>query len=123
MSDNDNEQPQRIDPGRPRGGVFDRADGYSGQEYNRADAERQRDEDPSGAVDPDGGDARDPGEADRRDPTERGRRASFDPATGEVRGSGSGAGGGKAGEDYADPVVGSDGGEHAARLGQPSGRE
>lgn len=102
MSDNDNEQPQRIDAGRPRGGVFDRADGYSGQEYNRADAERQRDEDPSGAVDPGGGDARDPR---------------------EVRGSGSGAGGGKAGEDYADPVVGSDGGEHAARLGQPSGRE
>ena len=40
---------------------------------------------------------------------ERGRPASFDPRTGEVHGSGSGAGGeGTPGEDYdADPMAGS----------------
>lgn len=53
MSDDDAGQPVRIDAGRPRGGLFDRDEGYSGQEYNRADAERQRDEDPPGTVDPD----------------------------------------------------------------------
>ncbi|QPQ54905.1 hypothetical protein IC614_11395 [Allosphingosinicella flava] len=42
---------------------------------------------------------------DRED--ERGRRASFDPKTGRVAGSGSGAGGGNLGEDYdEDPQAG-----------------
>ena len=41
--------------------------------------------------------------------SERGKRASFDPKTGEVRGSGSGAGGeGNPREDYdKDPMAGS----------------
>jgi hypothetical protein len=39
---------------------------------------------------------------------DRGRRAGFDPASGEVGGSGSGAGGGNPGEDYdRDPMTGS----------------
>lgn len=47
----------------------------------------------------------DPGEGE----SERGKRASFDPATGEVHGSGSGAGGeGNPNEDYdKDPMAGS----------------
>jgi hypothetical protein len=39
--------------------------------------------------------------------SERGKPASFDPASGEVHGSGSGAGGGNHGEDYdSDPMAG-----------------
>ena len=39
--------------------------------------------------------------------SDRGRRAGFDPATGEVHGSGSGAGGGNPSEDYdGDPMAG-----------------
>lgn len=39
--------------------------------------------------------------------SERGRPAGFDPKSGEVRGSGSGAGGGNPGEDYdQDPMAG-----------------
>jgi hypothetical protein len=44
-----------------------------------------------------------------RERSERGKRAPFDPATGEVSGSGAGAGGGKPGEDYdSDPQAGSE---------------
>ena len=40
--------------------------------------------------------------------SERGRPATFDPKSGEVRGSGSGAGGGNPSEDYdQDPMAGS----------------
>lgn len=40
-------------------------------------------------------------------PPDAGRRASFDPKTGEVHGSGAGAGGGNPGEDYdSDPAAG-----------------
>ncbi|MCW6534236.1 hypothetical protein [Sphingomonas lycopersici] len=41
-------------------------------------------------------------------PPDNGKRARVDPATGEVRGAGSGAGGGNAGEDFdSDPATGS----------------
>ena len=41
-------------------------------------------------------------------PPESGRPAGFDPASGEVHGSGSGAGGGNPGEDHDDdPMAGS----------------
>lgn len=41
-------------------------------------------------------------------PPENGKRARVDPATGEVHGAGSGAGGGNAGEDFdSDPATGS----------------
>jgi hypothetical protein len=49
------------------------------------------------------------GEEDPALPPENGRRASFDPATGEVHGSGSGAGGGNPGEDFEDDRSGGDG--------------
>lgn len=112
MNEKDDTQSSEIDIGRPRGGVFDRDRGYSGQDYNREDAERQEREDPSGRVDPDATGAGDTIAADGNDPPEPGRRASFDPVTGE------------AGEDYAsDAAAGSDGGEHAAALGQSSCRE
>jgi hypothetical protein len=45
--------------------------------------------------------------ADDRFPPENGRRAFFDERTGEVHGSGAGAGGGNPGEDFAsDPAAG-----------------
>ena len=40
------------------------------------------------------------------DDSERGRPASFDPKTGEVHGSGSGAGGGREGEDFDEETSG-----------------
>lgn len=120
MSEKDDTQSSQIDIGRPRGGVFDRDQGNSGQAYNREDAEQQEREDPSVRVDPDATGAGDAIAADGNDPPERGRRASFDP----VRGSGSGDGGGKMAEDYAsDAAAGSNGGEHVAAPGQSSGRE
>lgn len=83
---------------------FDRKDGYSGQDYNRNREAEEGKKTPSGTV------AARPGEADPSQedfPPEAGRRAFFDPNTGEVHGSGSGAGGGNPGEDYdSDPQAG-----------------
>ena len=77
---------------------FDRADGHSGQEYN-ADREAalgaQR---PSGTVAARPSDPSPP--HNPAIPPDNGRRASFDPQTGEVHGSGSGAGGGNPGEGF-----------------------
>ncbi len=94
------------DKDRSPANAFDRPDGYSGQDYHidreRAEGARH----PSGEVNPDA----DPSARPNDDalPPENGRRASFDSATGEVHGSGSGAGGGNAGEDFAsDPQAGS----------------
>ena len=42
-------------------------------------------------------------------PPDNGRRATIDPRTGEVHGSGSGAGGGNPGEDFASDAAGGDG--------------
>ena len=81
----------RIDPERPRqGNAFDQPDGYSGQDYARAREQA------------DGDAARPPafaGEQEADLPPDNGARASVDPTTGEVRGSGVGAGGGQGGED------------------------
>ena len=47
-------------------------------------------------------------EQGEREESERGRPAGFDPRSGEVTGSGSGAGGGNPGEDFdSDPMAGS----------------
>jgi hypothetical protein len=46
---------------------------------------------------------------DRAIPSDNGRRASFDRSTGEVRGSGVGAGGGSTGEDLASDSAAGDG--------------
>jgi len=76
--------------------------GYSGQEFDAENfaadrALKESAEGPKHATNP----------ADDRFPPENGRRASFDERTGEVHGSGVGAGGGNPGEDFAsDPAAG-----------------
>ncbi len=86
---------------------FDATDGYSGQDYHlkREQAEGRRH--PAGEVDSKADRA--PAPTAPTDPPESGRRAFCDPATGEVHGSGSDAGGGTEGEDHdSDPAGGSD---------------
>jgi hypothetical protein len=76
--------------------------GYSGQEYDADDfaADRALKENAEGPKHP-------AKSADERFPPENGRRASFNERTGEVHGSGVGAGGGNPGEDFAsDPAAG-----------------
>ena len=82
---------RQIDPERPRtDSPFNRADGYSGQDY------RPEDEAAIGRRNP-----TPPERADDRDiPPDNGRRATIDQRTGEVRGAGLGAGGGQEGEDF-----------------------
>ena len=84
---------------------FDRPDGYAGQGYT---LDREADlgaEFPSGTVGARPGDPAPP--HDPAIPPDNGRRASFDPATGAVHGSGAGAGGGNPGEDFdSDPETG-----------------
>src|SRR4051812_43639532 len=64
--------------------------------------------------------------ADDRFPPENGRRASFDERTGEVHGSGVGAGGGNPGEDFASDPAAGDGypqtGRGSADAHEPKGR-
>lgn len=88
-----------------RDNPFDTPTGYSGQEYSREREAAELRRDPPGGKRP----ADDVTfAAEGNDPPETGRRAFFDPATGEVHGSGSGAGGGNAGEDFAsDAAAGS----------------
>ncbi|TPG12173.1 hypothetical protein [Sphingomonas oligophenolica] len=45
-------------------------------------------------------------------PPDNGQRAWFDPKTGEVHGSGVGAGGGESGEDFDSDTASGDGAEH-----------
>lgn len=97
-----------IDPERSREDKpFDRNEGAYGLDYHEdREAELGRDL-PSGTV------AAKPGTAgpsqDPAMPPENGRRASFDPETGAVHGSGSGTGGGQAGEDFDSDSAGGDG--------------
>ncbi|MEH3160371.1 MAG: hypothetical protein PGN08_16490 [Sphingomonas taxi] len=53
-------------------------------------------------------------------PPDNGRRASFDPATGEVHGSGSGAGGGNPGEDFDSDAATGDGYPLTGGEGSPA---
>ena len=92
----------KIDPERGAGkNPFDSASGYSGQEHTPEREQALGRANPSGHPlngDPMVGER---GAVDASDtPPDAGRRASFDPKTGEVHGSGSGAGGGHEGEDY-----------------------
>jgi hypothetical protein len=85
--------PDHAPDGEP---PFDKSTGTSGQGYTRDDELRLGAQNPAGAVSPR------PSQIDEHGattPPDNGRRASFDPATGAVRGSGAGAGGGHAGED------------------------
>lgn len=95
-----------IDPQRDRKPAFDRDRGKTGQEYTLEDERKLGAEMPAGSVAPTASKiARD----DAPVPPDNGRRASFDPVTGEVRGSGAGAGGGNAGEDLDEDRAGGDG--------------
>jgi hypothetical protein len=90
---------------KPEANALDNPSGYSGQDYRRereAVEGRQR---PSGhPLIGNPGTVTVPGaDADGRNiPPENGRRGWVDPATGEVHGSGAGAGGGNPGEDFDD---------------------
>ena len=87
------------------GNAFDSDKGYSGQEYHPDREAKEGAKAPSGTVAARPGDT--PPDDDADLPPDAGRRASFDPRTGEVHGSGMGAGGGNPGEDYAsDPAAG-----------------
>ncbi|MFN3434148.1 MAG: hypothetical protein ACK4ZY_07080 [Sphingomonas sp.] len=107
MSDTAPTDPNAVDPGRDRdGNPFDAATGLYGQEYHRDREAALGRQAPSGTV------AARPGEPRPDDPDlppDAGRRASFDPATGEVQGSGSGAGGGNPGEDFDSDAANGDG--------------
>ena len=89
----------KVDPERdPSGNPFDRQDGTFGQDYHIEREEALGAELPSGTVAARPADPVPP--HDPAIPPDNGRRASFDPVTGEVRGSGSGAGGGNPDEDF-----------------------
>ena len=84
---------------------FDRDKGYSGQDYHRDDEAAMGRAEPAGSVTT----SPLPGEGDVQTdlPDDNGRRASVDPKTGEVHGSGAGAGGGHRGDeiDEVDPAI------------------
>ena len=85
---------------------FDRDGGYTGQDYHRADEHAMGRAEPSGSVTttpPVPGE----GNAGTSLPDDDGRRATVDPKTGEVHGSGAGAGGGHRGDeiDEVDPAT------------------
>ncbi|HWU73655.1 MAG TPA: hypothetical protein VN137_09210 [Sphingomonas sp.] len=83
-------------------GEIGKGPGYSGQEYDADDFAAERVLKKSAEAS-----NRPATAADDRFPPENGRRASFDEQTGEVHGSGVGAGGGNPGEDFAsDPAAG-----------------
>ncbi len=78
--------------------------GYSGQEYDADDFAADR----ALAKSADGR-RRSPPPSDDRFPPDNGQRAFFDERTGEVHGSGAGAGGGNPGEDFASDAAAGDG--------------
>ena len=81
-----------ADPQHRRRPAFDKDTGKFGQGYTLEEERKLGDQMPSGSVAPRASQVPE-GEGDA------GRRASFDPETGAVRGSGAGAGGGHDGED------------------------
>lgn len=93
------EHDPNIDPDRPHTDrPFDRAEGFTGQDY-RADDERAIGRDmPSTQVAPPGAEPPADGTPDPELPPDNGARAAVD-KNGEVRGSGVGTGGGQPGED------------------------
>jgi len=93
--------------------------GYSGQEYDGNDFAIDRALRTS-AEGKDAGPANAAGDL----PPENGRRAFFEEETGEVHGSGMGAGGGSPGEDFASDPAAGDGfpitGRASAKTGHPA---
>ncbi|MBW6526919.1 hypothetical protein KZ813_08730 [Sphingomonas sp. RHCKR7] len=108
---------RHTDPHHRRQPAFDKDEGKFGQGYSREDERALGEQMPAGSVAPQGTRV---DEDDLALPPENGRRASFDPATGAVHGSGAGAGGGNPGEDFDEdrsggdghPVTGTDDGDH-----------
>lgn len=96
--DHDKIDPERSREPRP----FNDDRGYSGQEYRAADEEALGRDLPAGDVPPSGTAPTASPQPDNVGdlPDDNGRRARVDAATGEVRGSGAGAGGGQPGEDF-----------------------
>ena len=89
-----------VDPERPRvGNAFDQSGGFSGEDYHRDREAAEGRRDRAGTPAADGRDV----------PPDSGRRASIDEATGEVHGSGAGAGGGQPGEDFDQDAENGDG--------------
>ena len=85
---------------------FDHDRGHSGQAYHRDDEQAMGRAEPSGSVTttpPAPGE----GNTDTSLPDDNGKRAAVDPKTGEVHGSGAGAGGGNRGDeiDEVDPAT------------------
>ncbi len=93
-----------VDPERdPATNPFDNNDGFFGQQYSREREQAMGDHKPSGHPlngDPEKTTQPDVDQAGRNLPPEAGRRGWIDPKSGEVHGSGSGAGGGREGEDF-----------------------
>ncbi|MDB5710003.1 MAG: hypothetical protein JWL96_2073 [Sphingomonas bacterium] len=92
--------------------------GYSGQEYDSNDfagirAMAASSEGPAGAGAP----------PDDRLRPDNGQRAFFDEKTGEVHGSGGGAGGGNPGEDFASDSAAGDGFPQTGRGSLPPGKK
>jgi hypothetical protein len=104
-------------PGR---GEIGNGPGYSGQEYDADDFAADRASKASAKRPKHASNS-----ADDRFPPENGRRASFDERTGEVHGSGVGAGGGNPGEDFASDPAAGDGypqtGRGSAESNKPGG--
>ena len=116
----DTSRDTKADPERdPAGNPFDRADGHSGQEYNKDREAALGAQRPGGTVAARPGDPAPP--HDPAIPPDNGRRASFDPQTGEVHGSGSGAGGGNPGEDFDSDAATGDGYPVTGSEGRPKG--
>lgn len=100
-----------VDPERTPKSAFDGNDSYSGQNYTRererAEYEQTSEERVRSASSEETEWHRDGDGAVH--PTEAGKHASFDRNTGEVHGSGSGAGGGNPGEDHVTESAGGGG--------------
>ena len=115
MSDN-----AKVDPERPRdSNPFDRQDGLYGLDYDKDREAALGERLPSGTVAARPGDSGPP--QDPAMPPDNGRRAWFDPATGAVHGSGSSAGGGNAGEDFASDSAAGEGYPVTGGEGSPKG--
>lgn len=112
---------RKVDPGHGAGGApFDDENGLYGQEYHRDREAAMGRERPSGTVAEDKSAAPHPAEGGARQadiPADNGRRASFDPRTGEVHGSGSSAGGGSEGDDFSSDSEAGDGYPFTGREG------
>jgi len=104
--------------GTPPTTPFNDLEGYSGQDYSRdKEAELAR-IDPAGRVHPDGESQLPAGADDRDIGPENGRRASFDPVTGQLHGSGS-----REGEEFDESPKGGAGYKKTGADGENQGHD